>query len=284
MAVTETNRYVAPVVDGKVNISESSQDTGKKSGSILGKDDFLLLLTTQMKYQDPLNPQSDPEFVAQLAQFSALEEMQNLNATTMNSQAFGLVGKEVVIQTDEKEIEGAVDFVTVSGGKTMLSVDGTLYSIDDLSKVYDENYLISTYLPSVEAAAVTYSHYEPKDVSLKIDLGSNGYQASAFGVAIMKGDGSEQQVINKDYLTFKNNTLVIDKKAFESLPEGEYRLVFVFDDPLQTVAADKVTIKIKGPVLTETKPAEDGDDKVDETEEGDDVADAPPEETGDTTN
>ena len=82
---------VAPVVDGKVDISESSQQTEKKSGSNLDKDDFLLLLVTQMQYQDPLQPTDNTEYVAQLAQFSELEQMQNLNSTTVNTSAFSLV-------------------------------------------------------------------------------------------------------------------------------------------------------------------------------------------------
>jgi len=48
--------FIADVVDGKVDISESSQSKERKVGSQLGKDDFLLLLVTQMKYQDPLEP------------------------------------------------------------------------------------------------------------------------------------------------------------------------------------------------------------------------------------
>ena len=72
---------VAPVNNGQVNISETSQETEKKTGSALDKDDFLMLLVTQMKYQDPLEPESNTEYVAQLAQFSSLEQMQNLNST-----------------------------------------------------------------------------------------------------------------------------------------------------------------------------------------------------------
>ena len=76
---------VAPIVDGQVDISESSQQTEKKAGSSLDKDDFLLLLVTQMQYQDPLEQTDNTEYVAQLAQFSELEQMQNLNKTTVSS-------------------------------------------------------------------------------------------------------------------------------------------------------------------------------------------------------
>ena len=73
--------------------------------SSLGKDDFLKLLVTQMKSQDPLNPMDDKEYVAQLAQFSSLEQLTNINTgvTSMNTalgqqtqlSAVGFIGKEV---------------------------------------------------------------------------------------------------------------------------------------------------------------------------------------------
>lgn len=75
------------------------------SRETLDKDSFLKLLITQMQYQDPLSPMDNTEFLAQMAQFSSLEQMQNLNAsfeTNMlltqalnNSAAAGLIGRHV---------------------------------------------------------------------------------------------------------------------------------------------------------------------------------------------
>lgn len=238
--------YVAPVrPDGTVDVPESSQKTDDKNGSVLGKEDFLLLLVTQMQYQDPLNPQDDTDFVAQLAQFSALEQMQNLNSTTLNSQAFSLVGREVVMTTDTQTVQGVVDFVTVQNGSTHLSINGTLYPIEELTQVFDDSYLIKQYLPSVEEAALTYSHYDAKDLSVKVSLGSNGYEASAFAVALVDGNG-ETTTISSEYLSYEKGVLTIDKKAFSKCEAGTYAMAFVFDDPYKSVITDKVTLTIKG--------------------------------------
>lgn len=90
------------------------------SGSQLGKEDFLRLLTVQLRYQDPLNPLSDTDFIAQMAQFSSLEQLQNMNKSLelglsseaqlhtafQNNLATSLVGKTVQIPTAEIVYDG----------------------------------------------------------------------------------------------------------------------------------------------------------------------------------
>lgn len=88
------------------------QSAVKKSGNAdLGKDAFLQLLVTQLKHQDPLNPMDDKEFVAQLAQFTSLEQLMGINTgvTSMNEafkqqqmmNAVSYIGKDVLASGDQ---------------------------------------------------------------------------------------------------------------------------------------------------------------------------------------
>lgn len=69
---------MANTIDSSLLLS-NYQSTQRKTGSdILGKDDFLKLLMTQLQNQDPLNPMQDKDFIAQMATFSSLEQMTNM--------------------------------------------------------------------------------------------------------------------------------------------------------------------------------------------------------------
>ncbi|MCE1115787.1 MULTISPECIES: flagellar hook assembly protein FlgD [Pseudomonas] len=99
--------------------SKNSSTTGQ-AGSALGKDAFLQLLVTQMKNQNPLDPQENGEFVAQLAQFSSLEGIQTLNSSvngiltgigsSQALQATSLVGRSVIVQSDKAVVDTASSF------------------------------------------------------------------------------------------------------------------------------------------------------------------------------
>lgn len=140
---------VAYIKDGQL-VSESTPthtSETKRGSSELGKDAFLQLLVTQMQNQDPLNPSSDTEFIAQLAQFSALEQMQNLNVSMQNQNAYGLVGKNVIISVGLSKgevtntVAGYVQYVEMRDGKAYLAINEELYSIEDLDTVLDDKYL-----------------------------------------------------------------------------------------------------------------------------------------------
>ncbi len=140
----------APVVDGKAvtGTSETYQSASKKGSSALGKDAFLQLLVAQMQNQDPLKPADNTQMVSELAQFTTIEEIQNLANTMKSNSAFDLVGKNVIIEvgkstdsTTTKTIGGYVEYVKMVDGKAMLSIGDELYDYNDLLMVIDEDYL-----------------------------------------------------------------------------------------------------------------------------------------------
>ncbi len=231
-----------------------------RGSSELGKDAFLKLLVTQLSNQDPLNPQSDQEFIAQLAQFSALEQMTNMSATLTNTSAYSLVGKQVIVNSTDSvgkvtEVRGTVDAVKMKNGSAELLIDGKTYSIDDLVQVMDSYYAIKEYLPSVEEQEISYDPSNPSMSSIKINLGSNGYEASS--VAVMLNG----KYIDKEHMTYEDGILKISPEAFKDLAPGKYNLGFYFDDPFNTAVTDKVTVKVEN-----SGPNQGGDtDKDDDT-------------------
>lgn len=214
-----------------------------RGSSELGKEEFLKLLVCQLSNQDPLNPQSDTEFIAQLAQFSSLEQMQNMSATLTNTSAYGLVGKQVVVNTTDStgkvtEKRGTVDAVKMQGGDAKLLIDGQSYSIDDLVQVMDSYYAIKEYLPSVKEQEINYDISKPTMTKIEIDLGSNGYEATS--VAVMLNG----KYLESEHMSYDDGVLSIKPSAFEGITPGEYSLGFYFDDPYQTAVTDKVKIKV----------------------------------------
>jgi len=107
----------------------------------LDKDDFLKILITQLQHQDPSKPMEDREFIAQMAQFSSLEQMTNmsrqfteLSAALKGSQAMNLIGRDVEILQGDTLVAGTVDAVT-GGAFPQLLVNGVYYDFDDIATV-----------------------------------------------------------------------------------------------------------------------------------------------------
>ncbi|MBP2650216.1 MAG: flgD [Firmicutes bacterium] len=111
----------------------TDQPSRTKKSDGMGKDDFLKLLVTQLRYQDPLKPMDDTQFVSQMAQFSSLEQMHNLNTTTLLNQATNLIGKTVNWPADDGSLlSGVVKSVKVIDGQPKLEMNIQDVDIKDL--------------------------------------------------------------------------------------------------------------------------------------------------------
>jgi flagellar basal-body rod modification protein FlgD len=115
--------------------------SAREAGRSLGKEDFLKILLTQLTHQDPTRPLEDKEFVAQMAQFSTLEQMTNMNGEISKmlgllgkNQALGLLGRTVEIMDGTTAITGTVE--EVAGSEfPQVRVDGRFYDVSQVSSV-----------------------------------------------------------------------------------------------------------------------------------------------------
>ncbi|MCD6121413.1 MAG: flagellar hook assembly protein FlgD [Spirochaetales bacterium] len=125
----------------KVNMLNKSLSKGRGIKSNLGKDDFLKLLMTQLTHQDPTEPMKDRDFIAQMAQFSTLEQITNMNDEiskvfnlVSTSQAYSLLGKTVSVKSGNNTLNGIVEEIT-GGEFPQVLVGGKYYDITDIERV-----------------------------------------------------------------------------------------------------------------------------------------------------
>lgn len=137
-------------------IVNSTQITGIKAEApeavervpvkMLGQNEFLKLLVTQMQNQDPMKPVSDTEFIAQMAQFSSLEQTKTMSAdiTKLRQgndflQATNLLGKEVRLNLGDMEFtKGIVTDLNVKDGEARIIVGDKTYTLDQVNSVSSE--------------------------------------------------------------------------------------------------------------------------------------------------
>jgi flagellar basal-body rod modification protein FlgD len=117
---------------------------GRQQSNQLGKDDFLKLLLAQLANQDPTSPMENTEFIAQMAQFSSLEQMTNMStefsrlANMLHSnEAINIIGKRVDIEEGALSLSGQVDGA-VLGANPQVEINGMLYSMEAIKRVYSE--------------------------------------------------------------------------------------------------------------------------------------------------
>ncbi len=126
------------------SFNKSIMVSGRQVQHDLGKDDFLKLLITQLSNQDPTSPMEDTEFIAQMAQFSSLEQLTNMNqefakmnAMLVSSQAVNTIGKTVDISLGGTQTTGVVEAVTY-GENPQVRVNNVYYDMKQISAVYGE--------------------------------------------------------------------------------------------------------------------------------------------------
>ena len=132
------------IADTSANATSSSKE---KTNNNLDKEDFLNLLVAQMKYQDPLEPQSNTEYVSQLATFTQVEATENMAHTAESLEAGGLIGKTVIMRPtnpvtgETSDVVGVVDYMMKEGSNIYLAINGSLYNLDDLYTVAEDGYM-----------------------------------------------------------------------------------------------------------------------------------------------
>ena len=188
------------------------------SKNMLGKEDFLLMLITQLRCQDPLSPMESTEFTAQLAQFSSLEQLQDTNerleniqlyqASLNNSQAAGFIGKSVTAMGDRISLENGI------APEMKFALDGDAAEVS--VNIYNEN---DELVKNIEAGSLSSG-----EQTVAWDMTDNNGNLLSDGIyrfEVMASDLNGEAINSKTFMSgkvtgieFKNNAayLVTDEQ------------------------------------------------------------------------
>jgi flagellar basal-body rod modification protein FlgD len=156
--MTISNTTAASTVTGYTTAAGATTDTVTNPKSTLGESDFLSLLITQLENQDPTDPVSDTDMIADESQFSSLDELSSMNTTmttesssldSLNTniealismenttQAAGLIGKTVSLtdSTSGATVTGTVSGVNFVSGTPMIQVNGQEYGLSTVTSI-----------------------------------------------------------------------------------------------------------------------------------------------------
>lgn len=182
------------------SFNKSLMVDGKEVKKELGKDDFLKLLIAQLQHQDPTKPLEDKEFIAQMAQFSSLEQMKQVNDTLsllnqgfLVNQTLALLGTEVNIQTPYGIQTGIVDSVVFEAGIPKVSVNGNLYPT---------SFIFSIALPQDYFNQINQKDYNETNKNSEILITSNDNNSqnviSNIETSNSISQSDENELINED--------------------------------------------------------------------------------------
>jgi len=124
-------------------ISSTSKTTNTKKSNTLNMENFLSLLVAEMQNQDPLEPTSNSDYMAQMATFSQVEATTEMNEKVLSQTASNLIGKAVIVKTDMNTsgyAGGVVNGWQEIDGIIYLGINGGLYDINDVDQVIDKDY------------------------------------------------------------------------------------------------------------------------------------------------
>ncbi len=141
----------------------------KTANQELGKDQFLQILITQLQNQDPTAPMEDTAMIAQMAQFSSLESMNNLSNNFSLSQAYGMIGQGIIGTVRNAEtgvissVAGTVDSAGMLNGQPYVMVGNETVYVSNITQVFD-NKIISGNAEAISAGTNMVGKYVQADV------------------------------------------------------------------------------------------------------------------------
>lgn len=102
----------------------------------LDQNAFLKLLVSQIQYQDPMNPKSDTDMAAQMAQFTSLQQASESSSSLAMLQASNLIGSTVTVQVDQNHFtSGVVGGVIMNNGKPQVTINGASFNLNQIISV-----------------------------------------------------------------------------------------------------------------------------------------------------
>jgi len=265
-------------------INGSAGTAAARNTGELGKTEFLNLLVTQLRYQNPLKPVDDKEFIAQLAQFSSLEQMQNMNNSISQSQAYSLLGKKVeAYVTDEgtKQLTGVTGYVSAvktNRGKVYVVVNDRDIPIENVNNVIDSSYQdsnISIYTGLI-GTTVKGCVYDPRNGNVILVNGVvraiqkgvyedyavvDGVECEMSGIVDNDANGLDDiKAYLQDNAGKEVSVYFIDRKSNVKVPvTGTLKDYTISDDGTVNVTLDGVLVPIES-VSNITKPQQADND------------------------
>jgi flagellar basal-body rod modification protein FlgD len=205
--MADTSSVSAIIKNGEVVNSgiqtEDQKAASKTTPNGYDKDAFMQILVAQMKYQDPMEPTSNTEYISQYATFTQVEQLSNMANAMSLSRASEMVGKTVVITQKNadngttSEVQGVVDYVTYSGNKAYLNINGTAYDIDNVSQVLATDYVDA--LEAVEDFQKAIDKLPNLDMITEEEHGETIDNMYAYYNDVM--DKKAKNLMNKNYVT-----------------------------------------------------------------------------------